>query len=178
MNKLKIKPHLQGTLSKLCGILSVINSTRLVIHPAVFKAHLYSRCIKALVRYKGSCDFIGRGTEPEDLEYLLKNIICKEYPIRYSKPFYKRSNVFLDEYWRTVKTFLDGPNTAIIILFETSYFGHFTVVYKADFQRFFLFDSAHTKNLLRKKCTTRRLSITRTRLITPEMTFFLQPHNK
>jgi hypothetical protein len=178
MNKLKITPHLQGTLSKLCGVLSVINCTRLVIHPAILKPHLYNRCIKALVRYKGSCDFIGRGTEPEDLECLLKNIICKEYPIRYSKPFYKRSNVFLDEYWQTIKTFLDGRNTAVIILFETSSFGHYTVVYKADFQKFFLFDSAHTKNLLRGKYTTRRLSTTRTRLITPETTFFLQHHNK
>jgi hypothetical protein len=176
-NKLKIKPHLQGTIDNLCGILCIINATRLVIHPARMKPHLFNKCVNALIQHKGSGDFIGRGTEPEDLEHLLKNIICKDYLLTYSKPFDKRSNVFLGEYWQAVNKFINESNRAVMILFETSSFSHFTVISKCDSEKLYLFDSAHTRYLMRKKCTTRKLSKKRTRLITPETTFFLQPRN-
>lgn len=167
-------PHYQGSIDALCGIYSLINATRLVIYPSRCKPRLLSRCVAALSRKKGSADFINQGTDITDLAFLLKEIFRKEYSIHTSKPFHKRSKVPLEIFWNTIDEFLHAPHRAVVILIHTYHRGHWSVVSEATANKLVLFDSNRTRNLNRKYCTTSDITATRTRLLFPTMSYFIQ----
>jgi len=172
IREIKLQPYLQGNIDQLCGIYSLINATRLVI-PSKIKPHLLSRCVSVLSQKKRSGDFITNGLFSTDIHFLLKEIFCKEYPIRFTKPFSKAVDV--DNYWSKLKQFLnESSNRAVVILFYTESAGHWTVVNAITETQLILFDSKKTRNLTREICTTTELSESKTRLLMPTMTYFIK----
>ena len=167
-----MSPHRQGSIDQLCGIYAVLNSTRLVLAPKRVPSNLLSRCISALIDKKGTADFINTGTDITDIAHLLK-MICKEYPIERSKPFHTKAGVSLDTYWKEAGKFLGEPNRAVIILFQTIYMGHWSVVRKADENKLYLFDSNGTKDLVRENCIMEQPTAAKHRQLFPTQTYYL-----
>jgi len=145
----------------------------LVIYPSKIKPHLLSQSVSVLSQKKRSGDFITNGLFSTDIHFLLKEIFCKEYPIRFTKPFSKA--VDLDIYCSKLKQFLnESSNRAVVILFYTESAAHWTVVNAITETQLILFDSKKTRNLTREICTTTELSESKTRLLMPTMTYFIK----
>lgn len=170
---IKLEAYQQGSVDNLCGLYALINAARLVIHPSKIKPELLSRCVSVLTQKKKAGDFIGKGTYSSYINYLLKEIFIKEYPIRFTKPFKK--SVDLDVYWSKLKKFLhESSNRAVVMLFYTEHNGHWTVAKDITDNELILFDSKRTKNLTKEICTTTELSHSKTRLLMPTMTYFIK----
>ena len=169
-----MSPHRQGSIDQLCGIYAVLNSTRLVLAPQRVPSNLLSRCINALIDKKDTADFINTGTDITDIAHLLKAVICKEYLIERSKPFHKKPGVPLDTYWKEAGKFLEERNRAVIVLFQTIYMGHWSVVRKVDEDKLYLFDSNGTRNLKREDCIMEEPTEAKHRQLFPAQTYFLR----
>ena len=175
VREIKLQPYLQGNIDNLCGLYALINATRLVIYPSKIQPELLSRCVAVLTQKKKAGDFIGKGTYSTDITYLLKEIFIKEYPIRFTKPFNKA--VDLDTYWSKLNKFLhESSNRAVVMLFYTETAGHWTVIRATTDNELILFDSKRTRNLKKEICTTTELSESKTRLLMPTMSFFIQQY--
>lgn len=173
IKEISLKPYLQGDVNNLCGLYSAINSVRLVIYPSKIKPELLSRCIAVLSQKKKAGDFIGKGTYSSDIAYLLKELLVREYAIRFTKPFKKA--VDLETYWSKLKRFLhQHSNRAVIMLYYTEHAGHWTVIREITDNELILFDSKRTKDLPKDICTTTELSHSKTRLLMPTMTFLIK----
>ena len=173
-----MSPHRQGSIDQLCGIYAVLNSARLVLAPQRIPSRLLGRCVGALIKKKGTADFINKGTDITDIAHLLKSVICLEYPIERFKPFHTRSDVPLDTYWNEVGKFLGEPNRALIVLFHTIYMGHWSVVRKADENKMYLFDSNGTKDLVRENCILEEPTVAKHQQLFPTQTYFLKLNSR
>ena len=131
-----------------------------------------SRSIALLSQKKRSGEFITNGLFSADIAFLLKEIFIREYHIKTSKPF--RQKVPLEIYWDKLTEFLEEKNRAVVMLFYTASAGHWTVVNAITENELILFDSKKTRNLKKEICTTTELSDSKTRLIMPTMSFFIQ----
>jgi len=175
IREIKLQPYLQGNIDNLCGLYALINATRLVIYPSKIQPELLSRCVSVLTQKKKAGDFIGKGTYSTDINYLLKEVFIKEYPIRFTKPFKK--TVDLDVYWSKLNKFLhESSNRAVVVLFYTETSGHWTVIREITDNELILFDSKKTRNLKKEICTTIELSHNKTHLIMPTMAYLIKKY--
>ena len=168
-------PLLQGQLDGLCGVYSTINATRLIEKITREEAHRLFQKISRLIEPRKSLPAIlANGLEPNDIAYILTNLIERQYPLKRFKPFHRVRRIALDLYWREVQGFLQAKESRAVILAAESWtWSHWTVIRKATPKTLFLFDSDNMKIFQRRHCTTNEVSKARPILLYPTTTYFL-----
>ena len=101
-------PFQQGDLDGLCAIYACINATKLITGKMNHERaqNLFLRSVTALANKKESIAYITDGTNSNDIVCILRDIICPEFNILRSKPFHKRSQVSIDEFWKAINNYL------------------------------------------------------------------------
>ena len=163
------QPHQQGVLDGLCSIYSIINSLRLVVGNISVNQckYLLIESIKAIEEKKASSDFIVDGIGINDLAYIMRCVIEKEYPmVKRSKPFHKNSDATIDDFWERTEDFLLVPKRAAIVGLATAEIGHWSVIRSISAKRLYLFDSSGLHFLNKSNCTTEKL--------VPTLTYYLE----
>ncbi len=170
-----MKPLIQGQLDGFCGIYSIINALRIVHGTGYLQSReVFLEIIRVMESRKKLSWLIEDGMTDRDMSYVYREVIQRRFPIHILKPFHRRSDVGLGSYWNQIHEFLgSGDSRAVNLVVESLHWGHWTVVYRATPKALYLLDSDIMGRLDRRKCTTRRLSVTRNFLIWPTMTRFL-----
>jgi len=164
-----MEPHCQGSLDGLCGFYSIINAVRLVVGNinSTKCCGLLQKCLLAIEEIHKLSSVISYGIGIDGVAHIFKSVIEKEYPIvKRSKPFHKRRNVPIDEFWVRTQEFLSVPNRAAIVLLGTEDVLHWTVVQSISNKRIYLLDSCCYRFVNRRNCTPENLW--------PTMTYFLE----
>ncbi len=125
--------------------------------------YLLIESIKAIEEKKVSSDFIVDGIGINDLAYIMRCVIEKEYPmVKRSKPFHKNSDATIDDFWERTEDFLLVPNRAAIVSLPN----HWSVIRSISAKRLYLFDSSGLHFLNKSNCTTEKL--------VPTLTYYLE----
>ncbi|MDA3971808.1 MAG: hypothetical protein PF442_10705 [Desulfobulbaceae bacterium] len=176
---MKREPFRQGQLDGLCGIYAVINALKLIVRISHNEgSDLLYEAVLTLEKKKPASVYITTGISVVDLSIILRDIICPQYDLIRTKPFHRRAKVSIDEYWDTLTGFLnsDEPRSVIIVI-ETSKWGHWTVVKEITSKQMILNDSDGRKVVNRRHCSTTELNSETPVLIYPSQTFFLRPND-
>ncbi len=170
-----MKPHFQGQLDGLCGVYSVINSTKLIENINAWESMtLFNRIFALVEQRKRLSGILREGISSRDMAYIFREVVEQEYPIRRVKPFHRAGKVPLDLYWNEIQGFLaEDHRRAVIVVLEGWNWGHWTVIRKATEKTLFLFDSENQKRVRRRDCTTRKITRARRILLYPTRTYFL-----
>lgn len=170
-----MKPFQQGDLDGLCGLYSLINAVRLVVHPITdADCHiLASQALDMLGERKPISRLFLEGLGYRELAVVCKTIIEPAYPIKRYKPFQHDPAPSLDRYWSRLKSFLDEESRrAVILVTETKHHGHWTTVQAASERRLVLCDSSGMQQLIRKRCTIGAITQARPIMLHPFYTYF------
>jgi len=171
-----MEPYQQGSLDGLCGIYSVINAVRLVVGRLKEEEcfNILHQSLMLIEQKRKLSAIVVEGVSILEIAQVFRKVIDKEYKIKRTKPFHTSPNTPLSAYWNKVMTFLNsGSNRAVLLGIEDHDWDHWTVLKAATEKRFIQFDSCGAKQIIRKKCTTKKLTKARTNLIKPTMTYFL-----
>lgn len=171
-----VKPFKQGDLDGLCGLYAGINAAKLLTRIGrTTGTNLLLDAVLTLEKNNCLSTYVTEGTTSLDLARILRDTICPAFHIKRSKPFHKKKNTSLSEFWQDLTVFLstDKPRTAIISI-EDAIYSHWTVVESINDKRIYLFDSYQRKVLNRNSCTTTELSATTPILIHTSLTYFLE----
>lgn len=154
-----MKPFQQGDLDGLCGIYSIINSVKLVAGkmPTNDCYDLFYKILQQIEETDQLSAIIVNGCNINQLGCIFKNVIEKKYPnIKRSKPFHKRKDASIDEFWDTTYQFLTHPNRAVMVGL-TSEYGHWTVIRSMSHRRIYFWDSYGMQFMNRANCTVETL---------------------
>ena len=150
-----IQPIRQG-LDALCALYAVVNSMRLVQNGISYNAchEMFNTSLRIIEKRRGSLlETIREGMYCADFYHLLM-MTCDHWDIKRYRPFYRKGNIQIDIFWKTIQWFLRMPNRSVIICYETSTKGHWSVVRSASDRTLYLFDSDGRKIIRRAQSTT------------------------
>lgn len=166
----------QGQLDGLCGIYAVINALRLLVRISRDECYeLIYESVLVIEKKKPVSDFIIDGISVFDVSVIIRDIVCPQYDVTRTKPFHRRAQVSVDEYWDTLGQFMgSGEQRSVIMAIETHHWGHWTVVRRVTEKQLILYDSGQCKVVNRRHCSTSMLSSETPVLIYVSQTFFLK----
>jgi hypothetical protein len=156
MTLLNLKPYRQGNLDGLCGIYSIVNTIH-ALHGPLSKPgatglfidileHLEKQSIMAL-------ECLEEGTSLADLSKGL-HLASISYPIRWARPFHKKKDYTLDDYWQYLHDFFASKRgTVIINVVKGEVYDHWTIAYRISGKSLFLLDSEGMKRISKRHCT-------------------------
>ncbi|MEW5735874.1 MAG: hypothetical protein AB1921_13530 [Thermodesulfobacteriota bacterium] len=170
-----MKPYLQGSLDGLCGLYSIVNATRLVTGRMGKEtaADLFLSCVKHLHDKGKLPEVIRYGMGVNHMLSLLRDVVKPAFPMDYVRPFRLAATTPVDQLWDACTDFLAEQPRAVILVFSTWNWSHWTVAWQATGQRLFTFDSTDRKVINRRHCTTSEMSVEHGILLYPAQTFFL-----
>jgi len=148
-----MKPYYQGDLGGLCGVYSVINTTRIV---AGLDRGESERLFSDIMDYIGDARLVADGIGIRMIGRLLRDVVGEQVNHR-SMPFRNRRAATLGEIWHSLNYFLEDNHRAAIIWLgwwgREGREGHWTTVCGATPKRLFLVDSFHYHVLNKGTCT-------------------------
>lgn len=172
-----IKPYSQGNLDSLCGLYSVINSTKLIIKniTKTDSMILICKCMTALeeIKNKPLSSIFLHGISVHDISCIIKNVIEPHYPIKRHKPFHHKPDISINAYWEAMEIFLNDETSAAIICIEKKTWSHWSVAKSVCSNRIYLSDSDSLKYINKSHCSTQEITQETPVKIYPALTFFL-----
>ena len=156
-----ITPFSQGDLDCLCGLYAIINTVHYLRGPLGIDhaTGLASSLTRELAVCDGLEDVMAEGMLQQRLVKLMASPVIAKFSLRRYKPFHRRSDVALDEFWQTIATWT--ANNGVVIMGDA---WHWTLVRAVSGDRLYLFDSSH------------RHWITKSTLVARETSGELYPH--
>ena len=170
----RFSPLQQGNLDGLCGVYSILNATRCVTGPINDQEarNLFLSIIDYLHAKKGSLQFFVDGISIHDIGSVLRDIVEPNYSVIRTKPFAKKGDVGLANFWEHMSEFLSRPSRAII-LGLTGKYDHWTVAKSITENRLTLLDSDRLYWINRGAVTTGTPTARRAHGIPPNFAYFL-----
>lgn len=154
-------PYQQGSLDGLCGVYTAINAAKLISTKMSYEEWqvIFLSIIKHQIDHRKSHTFLVNGLGIARLSKIMRHIIGPVCGATYTRPFKKRRELTLQEFWESLYDFLaiEGKR-CVIISFSTKTYGHWTVVKSISHNRLILFDSTERKFINRKHCTTHEIT--------------------
>ena len=166
-------PFGQGGLDSLCGVYSIVNSERMVNNTTLEES---SKLFEEIILYLDGQGILTKiltnGMLLKHVKSIILDVVGDRIP--YSKlHFAGQPNPSLDNFWTTVKSFLeDEPKRAVLLGIEGLY-SHWTVIKDISERRITLFDSNDMRHLNRSRCTTAEARMDRHHRLCPAQTYFL-----
>ena len=165
-------PYQQGKLDSLCGLYSIINSSRLIHqYDNQYCQLLFSEIISYLALESSLFKITTAGINFSTIGRIITDVsnlnLIKE------KPFKGVRTIPLELFWSSMASFLAEPNRAILLGLGGLY-DHWTVVQKITDKRIVLFDSSQLKYLNKSSCTTQIIDGTYPHIIKPRYTLYLK----
>jgi len=176
MSSHSVTPFQQGHLDGLCGIYCVINTIH-ALHgplPDTTATELFIDTLQHLDKVVGpTLSRLEDGTSLRDLSKALQSV-TKLYPIRWARPFHKRRDFSLDDYWRHAQSFFsDKQGVVIINVAKDDEYDHWTLAHRISEKSLFLLDSDGMGRLLRRVCTVEPDDADDRIYINPRVSFFI-----
>lgn len=142
----------QGSLDNFCGIYSIINAVNTLSGPLNnYQSRQLFKLILTCIYSRQNKVSMGCGLSLNDVARVINTVVCTNYSIRRYKPFHGQGDVRLDDYWGTLKSELELPNT-IAFIGISGHFNHWTIVKKVTEHNLILADSIGMRYLNRKQC--------------------------
>jgi hypothetical protein len=172
MEMTRTKPFQQGNLDGLCGVYSLVNSSRIVCGATEEDSNLLFKEIVQFLDESGK--FALTCTDGMDVDRMRKIVkYCgPDYYPTVKMPYCNRSVPGLDEFWGYMYDFMQAPHRAIILGLGGRH-EHWTVVSNITRSRLFLYDSMKLKQLDRNRCSVQHCDRTRIHLLTPTQAMFI-----
>ena len=179
----EVKPFEQGELDGLCGIYSIINSVRRIKEGKILKAdeagidernELFLAILNYLHNHYHGLVFMIDGISIQAIAGILRDIIEPKYNITRKRPFDKRPDVKLPEFWDSMQSFMkDTPNGAILLGLGGKH-DHWTVVESITDKGMYVMDSDGLIHFNRGSCTTSaRTGVRKKHQLIPTHAYFL-----
>ena len=172
-----MRPYNQGELDGLCGVYSLINATRLITKRMSFADWqlIFLKMLKLQLKQRKSANFLVYGINEVKIAKLLRQIFKPQFGISYSRPFQRRKQLELSDFWAKLEAYLhNGNNRCVIICYSTEHFSHWSVVQAISPNRLVLLDSSHRKYINRNACSTEEIDDGKAFLLEFSATFFLE----
>jgi len=164
-------PLKQGSLDGLCGVYSIINSSKIINNLAHEESlDLFKDIIYYLDRAKNLSKIITEGLTINVIGEVMNNV--DSLNLKKEMPFKGYSETGLDEFWSSMQEFLSFPNRTILLGLGGVY-DHWSVVTKVTDNRITFFDSDGIKHFNRSNCTTQIANAKRRHQIMPTHSYFL-----
>lgn len=170
-----MEPFIQGKLDGLCGVYAVINAAKLIskTQSTAEWQKLFLKALKLQCKHKKSMIFMVYGLNESRVAKILKRVIGPRLGIIYSRPFKNRTKISITTFWSCISEFLNADGQrAVIIVFETKDYGHWSVIRSITDNRMILFDSTGRKFINRKHCSTTEIKPETPVLIDFKSTFY------
>lgn len=166
-----MKPFKQGALDGLCGVYSIINSTK-IINDLNFEdsQNLFEDIISYLDRAKNLSKIITEGLNINVIGEVMNNV--ESLNLNREMPFRGYAETSLDEFWSSMQDFL-GVSNRTILLGLGGVYDHWSVVTEVSDKRITFFDSDGIKYINRSNCTTQTPTTNRKHQIFPTHSYFL-----
>ena len=148
-----IRPFQQGHLDSFCGAYCIVNAAHLVCGPLTRpRAMALLREIVAFLDRRASLvERINWGLTLQDVGGVMRHVLDVRYPIRRCKPFRGHPSVGLDEYWGTIRRFVEQRGGVVVTAFGGR-LEHWTVIRGVTRHGLLLFDSAGRGQVTRRCC--------------------------
>ena len=148
-----IRPFRQGHLDSFCGAYCIVNAVHLVCGP-ITQPHamaLLQEIMAFLNRRVSLVERVSSGTTLQDVGGVMRQVLDTRHVIRRCKPFRGRASVGLDDYWDTVRQFIEQREGAVVTAFGGR-IDHWTVIRDVTNHRLLLFDSIGMQQVARRYC--------------------------
>lgn len=165
------KHFVQGDLDALCGVYCVANVIAQLHGPFEEDDYLqlWNSLIRAIQDRKAFPRWLTEGMGCQEVQRMLKAFDGGQYPIRYRKPFYRKSKVSIGEFWASLQSFV-RPNRVVILATDE----HWTVVVCVDGHKLKLADSTGIKTINRNECGIGYRAIKKQYRLLPEHAFYIE----
>ncbi len=168
----------QGDLDSFCGVYAIINAVTLLCELDHHQARELFRHVLICLNSQGNkepiTERLSDGLKFHDVTCIINKVVCKDYPITRYKPFHKKRNVDLDQYWNTLQAELNQPNSLAFIGIG-GHFNHWTLIQRITSKSLILKDSIGMRYLNRRYCTVSKdLNIKKRYWLYPNNTYILK----
>jgi|ADurb_Leu_01_Slu_FD_contig_101_326969_length_1514_multi_3_in_0_out_0_2 hypothetical protein len=175
----KVRPFEQGELDGLCGIYSIINAVRRIRGGKILKDidernELFLEILNYLHKHYHGLVFMIDGISIQSIAGILRDIIEPKYNITRKRPFDKRPDVKLSEFWDSMQSFMKENPSGAILLGLGGKHDHWTVVESITDKGMYVMDSDGLIHFNRGFCTTSaRTGVRKKHQLIPTHAYFL-----
>jgi hypothetical protein len=164
------EPYIQGDLSNLCGIYSVVNAYKVSYGTDdALSDFMYNEIVEYLSKKKILKDVLTRGMGFKHLNMVMRDVAGKYLP--YGVSWMSFQTPTLNVFWNSMKSHLKTPGNCII-LGVSNREEHWTVVEKSTPRGLRLCDSNGWKYLRKSMCTMDKTDMTKYRIY-PAQNFYV-----
>jgi len=171
------KPYRQGDLDGLCGVYALVNAVDYLCGPLSNRKarQLFQQILTHLEARAPLASRCTYGIVINEIAGILKFVICQHYPIQRYKPFHRQPWVNKSRYIQTLRTFLQQPNTIVLLALE-GYHGHWTLVHQITDKTLMTYDSSEIRYVLINSCSMINDPVEKRHWLMPAHTYLLKSH--
>lgn len=170
-SKFRLPPFQQGGLDSLCGLYSIVNAERIINRSSDQQAQLlFDEMVHFLAQKRLLTRILLDGVIHRHMLLILDRVVNGRVP-NIETRWLGQPTPELDQFWESMRSFLDGTPGRAIILGLNGFHDHWTVVQKITRTAVFLYDSNEIRRLPRAQSSTSKHR--RKHLLLPAQTYFL-----
>jgi len=169
------KPYQQGDLDGLCGVYALVNAVDYLCGPLSRRKaiQLFEQILTHLEAKAPLASRCTNGIVINEIAGILKTVICQHYPIQRYKPFHRQPWVNKSRYIKTLREFLQQPNTIVLLALE-GYHSHWTLVHQITDKTLMTYDSSEIHYVLINNCSMISDKVEKGHWLIPAQTYLLQ----
>lgn len=159
----------------MCGVYALVNAVDVVCGPlGTRRAKALFVEILNLLEARGSLStYCTDGIGLNDVAALLKQVICKHYPIDRFKPFHRQPLIDKQRYFQTLDALLQQPNSVIYTSINGA-LNHWTLIQSITDKKLELYDSYNLHYLFLESCSMSHESSLKRHYLYPTHTYLLK----
>jgi len=167
-----MQPYEQGALDGLCGVYSIIHSSRIINDLADTDCQkLFNEVIDYLNKEMNLSKLLIDGLNINIIGEILNNVISLN--IKREMPFRGKPETSLPGFWFSMQEFLNNNSNRAVLLGLGGVYDHWSVVNSISDKRINFLDSGGLCYFNRGNCTTKKPDRRRIHQIYPTHTYFL-----
>lgn len=169
------KPYQQGDLDGLCGVYALVNAVDYLCGPLTKDEaqDLFEQILTYLESRAPLAQRCVEGIMINQIASILKDVICKQYPIQRYRPFHRQPRISKQRYLQTLRKFLRQSNTLVLVALEGHY-SHWTLIRRITGRTLITYDSTHLRYLLKRSCSMFNRHVVKRHWLLPTQTYLLK----